>query len=565
MGILFFGLFILGGIYGGGPLSWDELLYLNLSINPEPQTWIFNRYFHIYFQSIFVFLTGHPLIAVKYFWSFLIAVTGFLVYFNARTLYKDNHYWHGLIALLFFFSQPSIFKFNGVTYADFTVMMMVTVGITIYLIYHRIHSEHYRRLLLIAFGLIFLLGFKSKETGGCIIVLLLGFGLTDNSHFDLLRLIKNMVWVVIGVLCGVIIMMILDFIFLGDMWFSLRLSSGIKGLVEAPLGGWLKVPGEPNSIAKKLLESPTAPGDWYFVLMQWGLAMPFTLFLITVRHKLSNHVTRILWLVPLALILILTVRMHVDPMGRTRYLLPAIPVISIFAAQFFRLPDNGISGYHKKIILSFIGAFFLFLPTYPVVKYIASLGHKNQETILIAFINPIALTILLVILLFIKKWDWRVLTLSLACVFLVTLPPIYIGARRFAAQVNYYNSQKRFYPFAAFDEYVDHSENMAVFISNNIYKYHLMLCRRDLSKPNRQNKACHHMFNVFFYQHLKHEQVGESYIPMDLLDGDYTYVFLTKNDWSVLIELGYEDKIKDIYLVETEPQQMLIFLHKKPE
>ncbi|MFC1976010.1 hypothetical protein ACFLXQ_06405, partial [Chloroflexota bacterium] len=103
IGVILLILCVIASFYVGGPISWDELLYMNLSLNPTPKPFVLNRYFHIYLQALF-FQFSNPLLAVKIFWSFLVFLTGFLVYVSARNLTKDSNYLNGLIAILFFFS-----------------------------------------------------------------------------------------------------------------------------------------------------------------------------------------------------------------------------------------------------------------------------------------------------------------------------------------------------------------------------------------------------------------------------------------------------------------------------
>jgi hypothetical protein len=88
----------------GGPLSTDILLYMNAGLNPIKETFILNRYFHVFLEGLFLRSAPSPLIGYQYYWAFLIAATAFFVYYNARSFTKTSTIIHGLLAAAFFLS-----------------------------------------------------------------------------------------------------------------------------------------------------------------------------------------------------------------------------------------------------------------------------------------------------------------------------------------------------------------------------------------------------------------------------------------------------------------------------
>ena len=119
---IFFASFSILYLIGGGPVTNDELKYLSISIDTTPEPRILNRYFHIYLQKLFLYLGNDPFIGMQLLWAFTISLTTALIFHSSIILSGSKHVVFGLISLLFFITQPLIFRFVGVTYADYTVM-----------------------------------------------------------------------------------------------------------------------------------------------------------------------------------------------------------------------------------------------------------------------------------------------------------------------------------------------------------------------------------------------------------------------------------------------------------
>ncbi len=60
---------------GGGPITNDEIKYLNTSTHATAEPWLLNRCAHIYLQKIFVWLAGEPLLGARIFWAFVVSLT----------------------------------------------------------------------------------------------------------------------------------------------------------------------------------------------------------------------------------------------------------------------------------------------------------------------------------------------------------------------------------------------------------------------------------------------------------------------------------------------------------
>ena len=195
------------------------------------------------------------------------------------------------IALLFFFTQPYILTQPGVTYADFTAMMLVALATAIYLLFHRLSSD--RAALLIVFGLCLFLAVKSKETGVIAAILLAGMVFPRSGKFDLPLLRRRLGFVLLGVGTGMICLVVLDQVFLGDALFGWRIISW-KGVAAYH--------------AK--LEWERYDGTWYEVLVAKRLLVPFFLSLLSAVQWSQGRfppANKVLWLLPLGGIFMLTV------------------------------------------------------------------------------------------------------------------------------------------------------------------------------------------------------------------------------------------------------------------
>src|SRR3990172_1902847 len=207
----------------GGPTTWDELLYMDLGLNPRPDGSVLNRWAHIYFQKLFLDISPTPLQGAKLFWGFLVSSTIVFVYLSAKTIRPKSNYLNGIAAVLFFSGSSLIFMNAGITYADYTVMFFVVFSVLIYLVYFR-SSSRYRWLLPVLFGFFLFAAVKSKETGLILLVLIAGFGFKDGA-FDLRHFVKNCFYIFVGVLMGFGLLVLLDILFISNPWASISSQS----------------------------------------------------------------------------------------------------------------------------------------------------------------------------------------------------------------------------------------------------------------------------------------------------------------------------------------------------
>lgn len=268
--------------------NWDDLLYMSLSQHTGPQTWILNRYGHIYLQKFFFRLAGDAITGGRIYWSFLISGTAVLVYWCARILAGKKSRIIAVIAVLLFCMQPIFGKEAGSPLSDFTIMFLVALGTFVYLAFLG-ERGRYTHLVIMLLGLIFFWAVKSKEMGVCIAVLFLGLGQDKAGLRSISRFIRDIGWVCLGMLAGCVLLMTLDLAFMGNAWFSIRFSN-VNELVGRNLGA--PVACSPTRVIQ----------SWYSFLTTRPVFVPFLLYLLVGwRSPVRDFSARekIIWLAPL--------------------------------------------------------------------------------------------------------------------------------------------------------------------------------------------------------------------------------------------------------------------------
>lgn len=551
--ILFFAGWWFLSKHAGGPSLWDDLSYMNMSLNTEADYRYINRYFHVYLLKFFLWVAGDPFTGARLFWGFLTSATAALVYINARIISNQNCFLHGMIAVLFFYSEWLIFLKSG-PLADYTVMMLVTAGLTVYLLYHRFNQ--YQKLILYLFGFIFFLAIKSKETGIIAGILVLGLGFSGSEAFNLKRLGRNTTYVLAGMFIGVMILMCLHQIFLGDALFSFRLSN-TNALLNLQFGEY-KIPKQ----------------NWYRSHILISIPAIFILYLISLTKKRTfkfKPFEKIVWLLPIGLALFLTVFMIKGNYGlASKHYLPAIPIICILAAQFFEYKSRTpiFELVKMLIVISLVLLIYLFIYYLLSIIFPSTANSNLLDTLKIlmkfqkAFVFPVAFSALLMLLIFVRKWSLTSHIAALICVFLITVLPMISYARILKEGSFLERSEKRFIPFARSSNDVVCSEDASIYISENIYKEYQMLGRDDASSA--------WMFNIYFNCNLERSRFDYSNLPEDLLKNDYRYAYISKTDWQNLRK-GSKTFLKTRYMIKAKRIQkdktggFLFFIKKDRE
>jgi hypothetical protein len=512
----------------GKPTSWDELLYIDLGIFPRADGTILNRWAHIYLQKLFLDLAPTPLQGAKLYWGFLISATMIIVYCAAKLLRKGSNYFNGVAGLLFFTSSALIFSYAGNTYADYTAMFFVALGVLVYLAFFRINPP-YRWLLLIFFGFILFAATKSKESGIILAILIIGFGINQNQ-FEFKNFLKNFTYIFIGIGLGFGMLALLDYIFVNNAlasvgsqqlsqysYFAFRAPSLETGLLQriSFIVDSLSDIGLPwmARIVEKL------------PLFSLLYAVTFTTLVIGLQiERKRNWFELFVWILPIAFLGLLTLGRVKSTADRNFF--PMHPILAILVAQFFaaEIPANFRDSFSK--IWAFIkkpsGAIIIsLLVIYTFFKY----GPKFQA-IYLGFVVAVAEILILLMAVLVKKWKSLHSTLAILLVGVFSfygivfdnLYPLTSGQRAVDGEI-------RFAPLAAIVDTFQCSPNTRIYVSANVVKQ-FEIFSRTLG------------FNVYFECKLTGSQFTfptDLNLPEDLVDNNlHSYAYLTAAEFEEL-------------------------------
>ena len=556
----------------GTAVNWDDLLYMNMSINPGREAWLLNRYGHIYLLKFFFFITGDCITAGRVYWCFVFFGTAVLVYWCAKILAGKRGYVIGTIAALLFLIQPLlVVREWGCPLADFTAMLFVSLGAFVYLAFLDGRHKH-RHWVIMALGLIFFWAMKSKETSICMIVLFLGLGREESGVFSIRRFARDIGWACLGGLAGCAMLMILEGAFLGDAFYSIRPSTFVGSVdhyVNRP----------PDTLSR--LAKTREVMSWYVGMgkHEWLVALfaPFVLYLMIGWKSVSRQFNlreKMVWLIPLFLMMFLTYARSVFWV-LPRYFSPAIPLVCVWAAQFFWFDVSGTvsAGKTNRAIPRVVAAAGLILSAFLVVYVLMSfmpgvsayykfmrwdvlrVRFKTSENIFYALgIVPLVVTILLVAGTFFRKRGLTVLFISFTCLFLLLWQPLRFDFSKNGMEATAQKSEWRFLPYKVFKDQFQFDKDIKVLISEDVHNRSWML-------GNRDYRQCW-MFNIFFNQKYTDEHFIQGTWE-DILKGDYTYGIMTWREWEGIRKKHNVEHLLRDYVTKSDGQTRLILLKRR--
>ncbi len=532
---------------GSGPIYSDELLYVDIGLNNYQVASYGNRYFHVYLQKLFMGLAPTPLVGIKIFWGFLVSSTALLVYWNARSFFRHSQPLHGLLAVAFYFSYRFISRYCGVTSADITAMWMVAIFLTVYLIHLRTGRRHQWPLVLL--GTLSFLSFKTKETTLFANIFLLGLLFDQDGKFEAKKLATFIRPFLAGFFSAVGLMIFLDAIFLHNPLFSISPST-LASVFEnyAYTGGFRK---EPTS--------------YFTTFLLADIMLPFLLYLVSgvVSHEREQEPSRkIVWLFPLVLAFFMTLNMLKIPWGFIeRFYFPALPVIAILAPQWlrFELPRS----FREKVLMALLAlagialVVFLHLALQNYTDSIKWDYGKFVESIY----QPLLLCFILGFILMVRRMNWWNILLPLTCILALVLSPLLYNQKYiFRAPLTQSYFDQVYAPFITYQDTIQYSDGMKVFISNGIATEYQMLTsdRNELSA----------MFNIFFNARTSQQNFVIGFEPekmaSTLTTREFEYVLLAQADWQrISQDADALAHIQNQYTLFTEPDGKLFLLDKK--
>jgi hypothetical protein len=535
----------------GGPIYSDELLYIEIGLNNERAPNYGNRYFHVYLQKVFMAVAPTPLIGVRIYWAFVIALTALLVYWSARIFLKESTAMHGLLAVALFLSYKFISSYAGVTSVDITAMMMATALVFTYILYQRTEKAW----LLYALGALTFLAFKTKETTLFSNVILLGFFFDRQGKFSLKNVSPYLKNYFLGLLGAVGFFMILDAIFLGQPFFAISPDT-LKEVFEnyAYTGGFR-----------------VEPANWYRIYLLDDLMIPFLLFLVGGVKLSTRAITpqkKIVWAFPLLLVSFITLNMLKIPWGFIeRFYFPALPAIAILAPQFISFDTPHDRQGYLKFMAVILTAFLLVVVMRQLgMQYVEKIDW-NYGKFLESIYFPILLSVFLGLVILVEKQN--LLTVGILLFFLVSwlLPQISYNYKYiYHEPTTNAKFQIKYYPFLEFQDEIVVSDDVKMYTTTTIFEKTLE--NEDHMFSNNPYDILG-MYNILFNQRIQRDNLTLSYtredIPGQILADRYDFIILSVDDWQYLEE-GFPEVLADLeqnYHIQFDENQIMVFM--KPD
>jgi len=536
----------------GGIFSTDVLYYMDISLNNIKDPFVLNRYMHIFLQKPFLDTAPTPLAGEQNYWSFIVASTAVLTYWNARQLFNQRSIIRGTSAVLIFLSVNLLLEYSGNVFPDFSVMFMVNVFLLIYLA--SINRENRSKALIIILGAVLYLAFKTKETALFpLLVLLPGIGFISN-RFDPHLFKKNALMLLIGFLIGVFCFAFLSGFILKDPFWGLRFGE-MKDFISTYIGGY------PDTVSSQQEDLR----NWYSSFLLGSITFPFVFYLlsgVTSTHEV-NIPRRLVWLMPLTAIAFIIPIAKVDWGGR--FFLPIIPIISILGSG---LIEEDVLVRNKVLIFKTGLLVFLGLVLYAGLRIgirsiFPPLGISVAYLITV-IVNPLFFTTLLAILLLIPNSSYyRNLVVLLTMLILMISSLIFNFKTAINSPISLNNIRSKqfqeiIYPLRAFSGEIQYFPDMRLATSTTIWN----------SVLTKNIDELKNLFNVIFDANATR---GSFIFTDDLdqllskaMDQDFTYILITTDEWNqTLSKPSLAADIQESYRILIEDRKWYVLLMRK--
>lgn len=532
----------------GGPIYSDELLYIEIGLNNERAPNYGNRYFHAYLQKLFMAVAPTPLIGIRIYWAFMIALTALMVYWCARIFLKESTAIHGLLAVAIFFSYKFISSYAGVTSVDIAAMMMSTALVFTYLLYQRTEKQW----LLVGLGALTFLAFKTKETTLFSNVVLLGFFFDKQGKFAFKNILPFLKSYFTGFLGAIGLFIILDSIFLGQPFFAISPNT-FKEVFQnyAYTGGFRN-----------------EPTNWYQVYLLDDIMIPFLLFLVGGIKLSTQAITpqkKIVWAFPLLLVSFITLNMLKIPWGFIeRFYFPALPVIAFLAPQFISLNISAErKGQRQLIIIVLVALLLVMVMRQFGMAYVGQIDWTYGK-FLESIYFPILLSILLGLMILVEKQN--LLTFGIILFVLVSwiLPQVSHNYKYiYVEPTTNAKFQIKYYPFLEFQDDIVASNDVKMYTTATIFK-NTVENEDHMFSDNPYDILG--MYNLLYDLRTQRDNLTLSYqqqdIPEQIQADQYDFIILSIDDWQYLKDKFPEvfAKLNQNYSTQFDEDQILVFM-----
>jgi len=529
--------------FAGGPIYSDEMLYIDAGLRNLIQPYYGNRYFHIYLQKLFMEVAPTPLVGIRVFWGFLMALSAVLIYYNARTFFKNSTPLNGLLAVAIFFSFSIVKEYSGEPAVDITAMAIVVIYLTVYL--RLLERNEEGNIHLFMLGMLAFLGLKTKETTVFIHLMLIGLlqgRLKGQGWFK--SLVRYFAPFFLGIVGGIFIFIMLDGIFLGRPFFAISPST-----FQRVFDNYDFAPG--------FFFGPTS---WYKEFLFDDVLVVFLLFIISgilFRDQLVWN-KRWVWIYPLVYISFLSWNMLKVPWGFIeRFIFPVMPVIAIFAAQVINFKSLKKQWY---VGVCMISAVLLFFAMRELWLQTANTYQFEYPRLLDAVYFPILISFLITSFLWSDSSHWATTVVQVFIIGTLLFTPL---SNNFKYFIRYPMVRQRyaelFYPLEAFKDELQIAGNDMIYISTDL--------KNGLDMLSKDPNDISGMVNFYYDDRIDHKNVFVGYdrkkVASDLINRPFEYALLTDSDVTSLMSGSSWARITDIYSEIKKDEQGIIYLLRR--
>jgi hypothetical protein len=306
--------------------------------------------------------------------------------------------------------------------------------------------------------------------------------------------------------------------------------------------------------------------SWYSYISSLALFGPFLLYIIAgcrLPEKDPTGKKAFAWLVPLVVLFFLGFirgRWHIVP----RYIAPIIPGVCVWAGQFFAFDLKGKKIFarlniaiSKKLIaavLAVIAFIILLIIMSKVPHCVKTFRVKDAAKFYAVAIMPFAVTLLLVVSVLSKKKAFSAWFFTILAFFMLIYFPLTQGFKSLKNEDVKRASQWRYQPYKTFADQLRFDKDVKILVSKDLHKRSWMLGRDDRSH-------CW-MFNIFFNQEFEYDQFIDAEFD-DITAANYTFAFLTFDNWNKLIEKKLAAKLQQKYEIKSDKKIGIVFLKKR--
>ena len=526
-------------IHGGQVYGTDTLMYIDNGLHGIASPFVLNRYTHIFILRFFTHFASTPLEGMRLYSAFIAFSCALLVYYSARILSEKSSPINGIIAVGLFLGVPAILDRTIAPLVDTTAMLMMLSLTAIYL--QSARKNHSNIWLLVLFGAFFFMSLRTKEVTIVAAILILGFGLVDDKSINSRMLIKNSLYIAVGMVIAALLNLAINAIFLDTPFFGFR-PADINAYIES----WSTIIGSSGGLGETFDSLLMAKTGFLFVLyVSAGLIL---------RKRLPKNI-RLIWIIPLALAVFLILFSTRDKwIIVSRGFTPGFAIICILSSQVVLIDGLRRGSIAKDATVGLV--------TLIGIGVLSSIGMATKgdlpfEVFFSAVYSPIAFSVIFSVL-FLSR-ERRTSGIVIALLLLsVSVYQIRLNLLDVANKPKLHRYNYRFQPILAFEEEIRDNDGLDMYVSSAVLPSLAIETNRDeltalvnIALDIRTERA-DYVIGTLDDEFVRELEVGE-YSPILITTSDWDWLRTTPQDRP-------EWRIR--YTASTEPSNRFILLQQ---